>query len=199
MWYHEVVGNKQCAIVDTWWQTETGGNMLTPLPGVTPTKPGSATLPFFGVQPVLLNQQTGEEIPEGKVRLSASVCVCVCLSLSLSLCVWLFISPSLFLSLHPSPSSSASPSPSLTHRSLPFPHDNQGEGVLAIRKPWPGMARTVFGNHERYLNVYMNPYPVRILASASFLPCFVPLSTSFHLTLVYLFLRGMQLTRFRTR
>merc|ERR1712072_1325359 len=98
-WYNEVVGQGRCAIVDTWWQTETGGNMLTPLPGVTPTKPGSATLPFFGIDPVVLDQNSGE-IKEG----------------------------------------------------------NGVEGVLAIRRPWPGMARTVFGNHERYLNVYMNPY-----------------------------------------
>jgi len=99
-WYNEVVGKNQCAIVDTWWQTETGGNMLTPLPGVTPTKPGSATLPFFGVEPMIVNAQTGEEIV-----------------------------------------------------------GNPAEGVLCISKPWPGMARTVLGNHTRYLNVYMNPYP----------------------------------------
>ena len=61
-WYNEVVGQGRCAIVDTWWQTETGGNMLTPLPGVTPTKPGSATLPFFGVEPKLVNAQSGEEL-----------------------------------------------------------------------------------------------------------------------------------------
>jgi acetyl-CoA synthetase len=99
-WYNEVVGKSQCAIVDTWWQTETGGNMLTPLPGVTPTKPGSATLPFFGVEPKLVNAQTGEELI-----------------------------------------------------------GNPAEGVLCIARPWPGMARTVFNNHQRYLNVYMKPYP----------------------------------------
>ena len=49
MWYHEVIGGKRCPIVDTWWQTETGGIMITPLPGATPTKPGTATLPFFGI------------------------------------------------------------------------------------------------------------------------------------------------------
>jgi acetyl-CoA synthetase len=54
-WYHDVVGNSRCAVVDTWWQTETGGILLTPLPGVTPTKPGSATLPFFGVKPVVVD------------------------------------------------------------------------------------------------------------------------------------------------
>lgn len=54
-WYHDVVGNKQCYIVDTWWQTETGGHMITPIPYAIPTKPGSATLPFFGIQPALLN------------------------------------------------------------------------------------------------------------------------------------------------
>jgi acetyl-CoA synthetase len=61
-WYNDVVGKGKCPIVDTWWQTETGGHLLTPLPGATPTKPGSATLPFFGVQPVILDPQTGEEI-----------------------------------------------------------------------------------------------------------------------------------------
>ena len=60
-WYNEVVGNSNCAIVDTWWQTETGAHMITPLPGATPLKPGSATLPFFGVQPALLDDQ-GKEI-----------------------------------------------------------------------------------------------------------------------------------------
>ena len=74
--------------------------MLTPLPGVTPTKPGSATLPFFGIEPKLVNAQTGEELV-----------------------------------------------------------GNPAEGVLCIARPWPGMARTVFGNHQRYLNVYMKPYP----------------------------------------
>ena len=61
-WYHDVVGEKRCDIVDTWWQTETGGILITPIPGVTPTKPGSATLPFFGVEPVVVKPDTGEEI-----------------------------------------------------------------------------------------------------------------------------------------
>ena len=59
-WYHDVVGKGECAVVDTWWQTETGGILITPLPGVTPTKPGSATLPFFGVKPVLVEPETGQ-------------------------------------------------------------------------------------------------------------------------------------------
>jgi acetyl-CoA synthetase len=59
-WYHDVVGEKRCDIVDTWWQTETGGILISPIPGVTPTKPGSATLPFFGVQPVIVKPETGE-------------------------------------------------------------------------------------------------------------------------------------------
>ncbi len=61
-WYNDVVGKGKCPIVDTWWQTETGGHLLTPLPGATPTKPGSATTPFFGVQPVVLDAHTGAEI-----------------------------------------------------------------------------------------------------------------------------------------
>jgi acetyl-CoA synthetase len=63
-WYNDVVGKGNCPIVDTWWQTETGGHLLTPLPGATATKPGSATTPFFGVQPVILDPQTGAEITE---------------------------------------------------------------------------------------------------------------------------------------
>ena len=61
-WYHEVVGGARVPIVDTWWQTETGGHLLTPLPGATATKPGSATLPFFGITPVILEPTTGEEL-----------------------------------------------------------------------------------------------------------------------------------------
>ncbi|MDB6129722.1 MAG: acetate/CoA ligase [Verrucomicrobiales bacterium] len=63
MWYHEVIGGKRCPIVDTWWQTETGGIMITPLPGATPTKPGTATLPFFGVLPEVVDE-TGEKVPK---------------------------------------------------------------------------------------------------------------------------------------
>ncbi|MEL6520999.1 MAG: acetate--CoA ligase [Pseudomonadota bacterium] len=63
-WYNDVVGKGRCPIVDTWWQTETGGHLLTPLPGATATKPGSATLPFFGVTPVILDPQSGEELTE---------------------------------------------------------------------------------------------------------------------------------------
>jgi acetyl-CoA synthetase len=62
MWYHKVIGGGRCPIVDTWWQTETGGIMITPLPGVTPTKPGSATLPFFGIQPEVVDDK-GVEVP----------------------------------------------------------------------------------------------------------------------------------------
>ena len=65
-WYYDIVGQGQCPIVDTWWQTETGGILITPLPGATPTKPGSATLPFFGVEPVLLTED-GKEIEGNNV------------------------------------------------------------------------------------------------------------------------------------
>ncbi len=61
-WYNKVVGKERCPIVDTWWQTETGGHLITPLPGATPTKPGSATRPFFGVQPAVLEPESGKEI-----------------------------------------------------------------------------------------------------------------------------------------
>jgi len=99
-WYYEVIGRKNCAVVDTYWQTETGGHIITNLPSVTPMKPGSCTLPFFGIDAVVLDPQTGKEI-EG----------------------------------------------------------NGVEGVLAIKQPWPGMTRTCLGDHERYLTVYMKPYP----------------------------------------
>lgn len=74
-WYHKVVGEERCPIVDTWWQTETGGILISPLPGAIPTKPGSATLPFFGVEPKLLHAETGKEITgagEGVLVISAS-------------------------------------------------------------------------------------------------------------------------------
>ena len=67
-WYDEVVGKGSCPIVDTWWQTETGGILITPLPGAIPTKPGSATKPFFGVQPAVLDPQTGAEITADRGR-----------------------------------------------------------------------------------------------------------------------------------
>jgi acetyl-CoA synthetase len=67
-WYNEVVGKGQAPIVDTWWQTETGGHLMTPLPGATDTKPGSCTFPFFGVQPVILDPTTGKEIKEVKAE-----------------------------------------------------------------------------------------------------------------------------------
>ncbi|MBL7662437.1 acetate--CoA ligase [bacterium] len=66
-WYYQMVGNKECSIVDTWWQTETGGILITPLPGVTPTKPGSATLPFFGIRPEIVDEQ-GQVLEGNNVR-----------------------------------------------------------------------------------------------------------------------------------
>ncbi|WIV52389.1 acetate--CoA ligase (plasmid) [Marivivens sp. LCG002] len=98
-WYNDVVGKGRAPIVDTWWQTETGGHMLTPLPGATATKPGSATLPFFGVQPVLLDPVTGKEITE-----------------------------------------------------------TAAEGVLAIKDSWPGQMRTVWGDHERFMQTYFSDF-----------------------------------------
>ncbi len=94
MWYQKVIGGKKCPIVDTWWQTETGGIMITPLPGVTETKPGSATRPFFGVDAAILNED-GKEVDAG---------------------------------------------------------------YLAIRKPWPGMLRGVYGDPERYKQTYWSKW-----------------------------------------
>ncbi|HXV13614.1 MAG TPA: acetate--CoA ligase [Candidatus Krumholzibacteria bacterium] len=95
MWYQKAIGGKKCPIVDTWWQTETGGIMITPLPGVTDTKPGSATRPFFGVDAAILND-AGQEVDAG---------------------------------------------------------------YLAIRKPWPGMLRGVYGDPERYKQTYWSKWP----------------------------------------
>ncbi|KAI8341597.1 acetyl-coenzyme A synthetase [Choanephora cucurbitarum] len=98
-WYNEKVGKGQCAVVDTYWQTETGSIIITPLPGSHPTKPGSATLPFFGIEPVILEPSTGKVIEAINET-----------------------------------------------------------GVLAIRQPWPSMARSVYNNHHRYLDTYLKPY-----------------------------------------
>jgi len=98
-WYDEVVGKGKCPIVDTWWQTETGGILITPLPGAIPTKPGSATRPFFGVQPAVLDPQTGAEIEA-----------------------------------------------------------TEAQGVLALKDSWPGQMRTIFGDHERFVETYFSQY-----------------------------------------
>ncbi|MGD1061336.1 MAG: acetate--CoA ligase [Methanomassiliicoccales archaeon] len=98
IWYHKNVGNEKCPIVDTWWQTETGGIMITPLPGAITTKPGSATLPFFGIEPAIF-KENGAEAP---------------------------------------------------------PNDG---GYLVIKKPWPGIMRTVFGQHERFKETYWTRFP----------------------------------------
>ena len=97
-WYHEVVGEGRCPIVDTWWQTETGGILITPLPGATDLKPGSATLPFFGVRPELVDS-------EGRVL------------------------------------------------------SGPAEGNLCLADSWPGQMRTVYGDHERFVETYFSAYP----------------------------------------
>ena len=97
-WYYHVVGEGRCPIMDTWWQTETGGILITPLPGVTALKPGSATLPFFGVQPEIMDGNG--EIIQGEAA-----------------------------------------------------------GVLVISKPWPGQARTIYGDHQRFIDTYFKAYP----------------------------------------
>ncbi|MBU2550973.1 MAG: acetate--CoA ligase [Proteobacteria bacterium] len=99
-WYYHHIGRDWCPIMDTWWQTETGGHMITPLPAVAPIKPGSCSFPFFGVEPVVLDADTGR----------------------------------------------------------PVEFANQ-EGALFIKKPWPGMARTVYGDHERFKETYFSKMP----------------------------------------
>ncbi|KAJ3193477.1 acetyl-CoA synthetase [Irineochytrium annulatum] len=98
-WYNEVVGRKRCAIVDTYWQTETGSIIVTPLPGATPTKPGAATFPFFGIDLAVLDPTSGKELT----------------------------------------------GPNVT-------------GVLAVRSSFPSVTRTVYNNHRRYMDTYLNPY-----------------------------------------
>jgi acetyl-CoA synthetase len=97
-WYHRVVGEQRCPIVDTWWQTETGGIMITPLPGATALKPGSAALPFFGIRPEVVDA-TGTVL------------------------------------------------------------DGACEGNLVIADSWPGQMRTVYGDHERFMQTYFSTYP----------------------------------------
>ncbi len=99
LWYYKVVGEERCALVDTWWQTETGGILISPLPGATATKPGSATLPLFGIKPVLVDDE-GKRI-EG----------------------------------------------------------NSVSGRLCMEAPWPGLARTVYGNHQRFIDTYFSQIP----------------------------------------
>lgn len=99
-WYHENVGNKNCQVSDTYWQTETGSQIIAPYAGVSSVKPGSATTPVFGIDLVIIDPVSGKEL-EG----------------------------------------------------------NDVEGVLAIRRPWPSIARTVYGSHNRYLETYFKPYP----------------------------------------
>ncbi len=98
LWYYNVIGRGKCPIMDTWWQTETGGILITPLPGITSLKPGSATFPFFGIEPVILTED-GKEI-EG----------------------------------------------------------NNVSGLLAIKSAWPGIMRTLYGDHERFRRTYFGLY-----------------------------------------
>ena len=100
MWYHEVVGESRCPIVDTWWQTETGGILITPLPGATATKPGSATRPFFGIKPILVDGDNNEL-------------------------------------------------------------DGAVDGNLCIAHSWPGQMRTVYGDHQRFIETYFTTFPGR--------------------------------------
>ena len=105
MWYHTRVGKENCPIVDTWWQTETGGIMITPLPGAWPTKPGSATFPFPGIVPKVVDPSV--ENPDSTIK------------------------------------------------EMPI----NETGHLCIEKPWPGLSRTIYKDHERYEQTYFSQYP----------------------------------------
>jgi len=102
-WYYNVIGEKKCPVVDTWWQTETGGHMITPMPFATPLKPGSATKPFFGVEPQVLSESG--EVLEG-----------------------------------------------------------EASGVLVLARSWPGQMRTLYNNHERFMEAYFTTYPGKYFA-----------------------------------
>jgi acetyl-CoA synthetase len=99
-WLYHEVGEGRCPIIDTYWQTESGGILLSPLPGATPLKPGSATFPMFGIEPALLDP--------------------------------------------------------LSHKELPFVTGEEQSGALVIKRSWPGLARTILGDHARYKEVYFN-------------------------------------------
>jgi acetyl-CoA synthetase len=99
-WYHDVVGEGRCPIVDTWWQTETGGILISPIPGVTDLKAGSATVPLFGIEPVVLDEHGKETLQTHNVS-----------------------------------------------------------GVLALKRSWPGQARSIWGDHKRFVETYFAPYP----------------------------------------
>jgi acetyl-CoA synthetase len=98
LWLYEVVGGRKAAIVDTYWQTETGGHVIAPIPGAVPTKPGSATLPFFGVRPIIVDN-------DGSII------------------------------------------------------EGPGEGNLCFAAPWPGISRSILGDHERFEKTYYKPFP----------------------------------------
>jgi acetyl-CoA synthetase len=102
-WYYNVVGNARCPVVDTWWQTETGGHMITPMPFATPLKPGSASKPFFGVEPQVLSE-VGEVL------------------------------------------------------------EGEASGVLVLVRSWPGQMRTLYNNHERFIEAYFSTYPGKYFA-----------------------------------
>ena len=102
-WYYSIVGEERCPVVDTWWQTETGGHMITPMPFATALKPGSATMPFFGVEPQVLSESG--ELLEG-----------------------------------------------------------EASGVLVIARSWPGQMRTLYNNHERFMEAYFTTYPGKYFA-----------------------------------
>ncbi len=103
MWYRNKIGHEECPIVDTWWQTETGGIMIAPIPGAVPAKPGSATRPFFGIEPDVVTR------PDSEGR----------------------------------------------YESVPL----GSGGLLVIRKPWPSMARTIYGDDERFQKTYWSDVP----------------------------------------
>jgi acetyl-CoA synthetase len=98
-WYHNVIGNGKCNVVDTYWQTETGGHLMAPLPGKATAKPGSCCFPYYGIEPIMVDAASGEEIV-----------------------------------------------------------GNDVEGVLCIKRAWPGIARTCFNDHERFMKTYLEPY-----------------------------------------
>ena len=158
----QVVGEGRCPIVDTWWQTETGMAMMAPLPGAWPVIPGSATLPFFGVVPVIVDEKVSERsvavsYPSANVSIFMMTVVYGCVAFSGALMLGQVCACNIFVVC----CEVLYIWPHLTCRRLgPQGNELQGacEGVLCLRQAWPSTIRTVKGDHKRFENTYFSTF-----------------------------------------
>jgi acetyl-CoA synthetase len=156
LWYYHVVGDARCPIVDTWWQTETGGHMMTPLPGAHALKPGSCAMPFFGVQP---------ELYDSKILTNAfgDSCIGSLPSPPVNGGDSSQIANAVQESPHAMKSEVGKESPPFTGGQGGNVDDfkivGEGQGMLVIADSWPGQARTVYGNHTRFIETYFSQVP----------------------------------------